>query len=298
VESLARGAPVRADQGGSADASAHAGGAGATREPGRHLRVSSGAGAAPLSPALVHLQASKEQRSTQLESNRTSSAISASCSSSVACRPPYTTDPGSWRESPLPIGPRPSSVVAAPCAPAEPAGRAMPSSGQQLASTPSHLAFGTRPRSAQRRSRCALVKTLRPERVACKRVKARTSGLLLSPEAVAYIGGSSKWSVSRRLICLGALPEGLRTAHFVSRSEAGRWRRTYATASPVCDRPRRRTRDACCGRRVQARAHVGLVPAPGREAGAKGRLSLESTALRLGPPRATGSCCQLWRRAT
>ena len=40
-----------------------------------------------------------------------------------------------------------------------------------------------------------------------------------------------EWSVSRRLICRGALPEGLRTAHSVSRSEAGPWRVTSATAS-------------------------------------------------------------------
>ena len=59
--------------------------------------------------------------------------------------------------------------------------------------------------------------------------------LLPLPEAVAYIGGGSKWSVSRRLICRGALPEGLRTAYFVSRSEAGPRRRTYATASPQRD---------------------------------------------------------------
>ena len=59
-----------------------------------------------------------------------------------------------------------------------------------------------------------------------------------SPEAVAYIGGGSKRSVSRRLICRGALPEGLRTAHFAWRSEAGRRRRTYATASPEAKRPR------------------------------------------------------------
>jgi hypothetical protein len=54
-------------------------------------------------------------------------------------------------------------------------------------------------------------------------------------EAVAYIGGGSKWSVSRRLICRGALPEGRRTAHFVSRSEAGPRRQTYATASGIYD---------------------------------------------------------------
>ena len=58
-----------------------------------------------------------------------------------------------------------------------------------------------------------------------------TQGLLLIVEAVAYIGGGSKWSVSRRLICRGALPEGPRTAHFVSRSETGPRRGTYATAS-------------------------------------------------------------------
>ncbi len=50
-------------------------------------------------------------------------------------------------------------------------------------------------------------------------------------EAVAYIGGGSKWSVSRRVICSGALSEGLRTAHFASRTETGWPRRTYATAS-------------------------------------------------------------------
>jgi hypothetical protein len=60
-----------------------------------------------------------------------------------------------------------------------------------------------------------------------------------SPEAVAYIGGGSKRSVSRRLICRGALPEGLRTAHFVSRSDAGPRRRTYATTSPACTSRRR-----------------------------------------------------------
>ena len=57
------------------------------------------------------------------------------------------------------------------------------------------------------------------------------AALLLRGVAVAYIGGGSKWSVSRRLICRGALPESLRTAHFASRSEAARRRRTYATAS-------------------------------------------------------------------
>jgi hypothetical protein len=61
------------------------------------------------------------------------------------------------------------------------------------------------------------------------------SELLLAREAVAYIGGGSKWSVSRRLICRGARPEGLRTAHFVSRSEAGPRRQTYATASGDCE---------------------------------------------------------------
>src|SRR3954451_16137741 len=50
-------------------------------------------------------------------------------------------------------------------------------------------------------------------------------------EAVAYIGGSSKWSVSRRLICLGAVLEGLRTAHSCAAFGAGRRRGTYATAS-------------------------------------------------------------------
>ena len=54
-------------------------------------------------------------------------------------------------------------------------------------------------------------------------------------EAVAYIGDGSEWSVSRRLICLGDLPEGLRTAHSASPSAAERRRRTYATASGDCE---------------------------------------------------------------
>ena len=65
--------------------------------------------------------------------------------------------------------------------------------------------------------------------------------LLRPGEAVAYIGDAAARGVSRRLICLGALPEGLRTAHFASRSEAGRRRRTYATASPGRDSPASRT---------------------------------------------------------
>src|SRR5829696_10252904 len=56
-------------------------------------------------------------------------------------------------------------------------------------------------------------------------------GLLLLPEAVAYLGGGPKRSVSRRVICFGAFSEGIRTAHSTSRSGAGRPRRTYATAS-------------------------------------------------------------------
>ena len=54
------------------------------------------------------------------------------------------------------------------------------------------------------------------------------AGLSLSPEAVAYIGGDPKRSVSRRLICLGDLPEGLRTAHIASPLLAGR-------AADLCD---------------------------------------------------------------
>jgi hypothetical protein len=61
------------------------------------------------------------------------------------------------------------------------------------------------------------------------------AGMLLCSEAVAYIGGSSEWSVSRRLICLGDLPEGLRTAQSALRSKAERRRRTYATASSRSD---------------------------------------------------------------
>ena len=55
--------------------------------------------------------------------------------------------------------------------------------------------------------------------------------MLLSGEAVAYIGGGSKWSVSRRPIRLGGFPEGLRTAQIALRSQPARQRRTYATAS-------------------------------------------------------------------
>jgi hypothetical protein len=83
---------------------------------------------------------------------RRSSAISAWCFSSLARRPPKARDPACWRESPLPISPRPAPAAAATCAPAEPAGRAMPSSVLQLASTASHLAFRTRPKSAGRHS--------------------------------------------------------------------------------------------------------------------------------------------------
>jgi hypothetical protein len=63
--------------------------------------------------------------------------------------------------------------------------------------------------------------------------------LLYAYEAVAYIGGGPKWSVSRRVICFGALSEGLRTAHFGSRSGAGWQRRTYprSTASLGVSRP-------------------------------------------------------------
>jgi hypothetical protein len=70
------------------------------------------------------------------------------------------------------------------------------------------------------------------DRALATRTGRLTASLLVSPEAVAYIGGGSEWSVSRRLICLGGLPERLRTAHSASPSEAERRRRTYATASP------------------------------------------------------------------
>src|SRR5215211_916423 len=39
------------------------------------------------------------------------------------------------------------------------------------------------------------------------RARRPTGRLSLPPEAVAYIGGGSNWSVSCRLICLGALPQ-------------------------------------------------------------------------------------------
>jgi hypothetical protein len=83
---------------------------------------------------------------------RRSSAISAWCFSSLARRPPKARDPACWRASPRPISPRPAPAAAATCAPAEPGGRAMPSSVLQLASTVSHLAFRTRPKSAERHS--------------------------------------------------------------------------------------------------------------------------------------------------
>ena len=57
------------------------------------------------------------------------------------------------------------------------------------------------------------------------------SGVLHGGEAVAYIGGGLKWSVSRRLIRLGGLSEGLRTAQIALRSQSTWQRRTYATAS-------------------------------------------------------------------
>src|SRR4051812_43961003 len=47
-------------------------------------------------------------------------------------------------------------------------------------------------------------------------VRPTMPALSLSREAVAYIDGSVKRSASRRLICLGDLPEALRTAHFAS----------------------------------------------------------------------------------
>jgi hypothetical protein len=43
---------------------------------------------------------------------------------------------------------------------------------------------------------------------------------LLPNEAVAYIGGGPNRPVSRRLICLGTLPEVLRTAHLTAHLRA------------------------------------------------------------------------------
>jgi len=63
---------------------------------------------------------------------------------------------------------------------------------------------------------------LRAGAAARRGAEPRRPSLAHRGEAVAYIGGGSKWSVSRRLICRGALPEGLRTAHFVWGSEMGR----------------------------------------------------------------------------
>src|SRR5215208_3843926 len=57
------------------------------------------------------------------------------------------------------------------------------------------------------------------------RVEECEAALSQSREAVAYIGDGSKWSVSRRPICFGALPKGLRTAQIASRSEPGQQRR-------------------------------------------------------------------------
>src|SRR5215204_1619692 len=69
---------------------------------------------------------------------------------------------------------------------------------------------------------------------------------LLSPEAVAYIGGGAKRSVSPRVICLDAFPEALRTAHLRRCSGRGARGWTYATAK----RGTRRLRgDALCSRR-------------------------------------------------
>jgi hypothetical protein len=44
--------------------------------------------------------------------------------------------------------------------------------------------------------------------------------LLLPREAVAYIGGGPNRPASRRLICLGTLPEVLRTAHLTAHLRA------------------------------------------------------------------------------
>src|SRR5215204_4032095 len=68
--------------------------------------------------------------------------------------------------------------------------------------------------------------------------------LPLSPEAVAYIGGGLKWSVSRRPIRLGGVSEGLRTAQIALRSQPARRRVTYATAKPVSDTERRQAATA------------------------------------------------------
>jgi hypothetical protein len=46
------------------------------------------------------------------------------------------------------------------------------------------------------------------------------AALALSPEAVAYIGGGPNRPVSRRLICLGTLPEVLRTAQLTAHVRA------------------------------------------------------------------------------
>ena len=81
------------------------------------------------------------------------------------------------------------------------------------------------------------------------------------PWAVAYIGAGLKWSVSRRVIWLGALTEGLRTAQFTSRSDPGRHRRTYATASPGCARLRPRPPNARGGRAARVSRRRSLAPA-------------------------------------
>src|SRR5215204_2300213 len=77
--------------------------------------------------------------------------------------------------------------------------------------------------------------------------------LLLLPEAVAYIGGGLKWSVSRRPIRLGGFSEGLGTAQIALRSQPARRRVTYATAKPV--RSTRNRSLASAAMRDQERSH-------------------------------------------
>src|SRR5215207_4177750 len=61
--------------------------------------------------------------------------------------------------------------------------------------------------------------------------------LPLSPEAVAYIDGAAARAVLRRLICLGAFAQALRTAHLSRLLGRARSAGTYATASPGSGRP-------------------------------------------------------------
>jgi hypothetical protein len=55
--------------------------------------------------------------------------------------------------------------------------------------------------------------------------------MLLSREAVAYIGGAAARGVSRRLICLGAFSQGPRTTHLSRLLGGARSAGTHATAS-------------------------------------------------------------------